>query len=478
MKVFKKVSSLVLLVLPALLPFFAGCGGSYQAEKLYWNATKKYASVMQKPETASPADFTAMISAVREVVKRYPGWENSAKLQYQIGTMFAARDDYATAEKELKDVYMNFPAQPEVGARSLFSIGSIYEHRGDWNTALAKYNELIDRYPASETGLQTLMYLAKHYQKNKQAAEAEKAFTRANRAYTSLIEAYPYTNWMPSLQSLLIATYGEQGKWKEAIAMLEATAKKYPDGDAAPVSLYRAAIIYRDVLKDQDKALALFRKIIQEYPKSKLGKNVQLDIGNLAALKGDMVQAQQEFNTLLEKYPDDTSLCAVAQMSVAMGYQKAGRWEDALREYQKLQQTYPLTKEALSVPIVVARHYQDAGNNQEATRVMNDAITGYRALLNGKINPQVGVIVFDALSTVHGMLGQWPQAVEDLNALRHAYPRDQRAPAALLKIGVIYQEKLVDISRAREVYQQFTQEYPSHPMLALVQSVLEKLPPQ
>jgi TolA-binding protein len=260
--------------------------------------------------------------------------------------------------------------------------------------------------------------------------------------------------------------------------MLEATAKKYPDGDAAPVSLYRAAIIYRDVLKDQDKALALFRKIIQEYPKSKLGKNVQLDIGNLAALKGDMVQAQQEFNTLLEKYPDDTSLCAVAQMSVAMGYQKAGRWEDALREYQKLQQTYPLTKEALSVPIVVARHYQDAGNNQEATRVMNDAITGYRALLNGKINPQVGVIVFDALSTVHGMLGQWPQAVEDLNALRHAYPRDQRAPAALLKIGVIYQEKLVDISRAREVYQQFTQEYPSHPMLALVQSVLEKLPPQ
>ena len=49
-----------------------------------------------------------------------------------------------------------------------------------------------------------------------------------------------------------------------------------------------------------------------------------------------------------------------------------------------------------------------------------------------------------------------------------------RAAVSLLKIGVIYQEKLKDNKKAKDIYTMFINEYPNHNLTNLVRSLIAK----
>lgn len=464
-----------ILLLCAACLTLAACSGNYTAEKQYWHFNRAHGAVMRDAQKAAPEQFAAAAEAAKQFIAQHASWPNAASLQFALGAMYGQRGDVAAAVKEYERVFMYFPDQRELGARALFAIGELYERGGDWTKAMDQYQKVMQLYPQSMPGLQLPIYIAKHYQQNNDAAQARIAYDKAIRLYEDLIEQNPFARNISSLQSLYIISYANQGRWTEAAAALERMAAKYPDSEGAPLALYRVAMMYAGPLKQPDKALDTFRRIVSQYPSSKIGKNAQLELGNMSIMQGDVEQAQKEFNTAIDKYQDDASLCAVAQMSIAAALERSKRWDEALAEYRRVLTTYPGTMESLQVPLLIARHYRMANEPDEERAALQEAVSYFHKAATSDGRAAVKAAAWDSLAESYALLGQWNNAIGALDMLREKHPGDPRAELALARLGIFYQEGLKNNKKAGEYYAQFLARYPDHRLAPVIRDLYEKI---
>ncbi len=452
---------------------FAGCGGAYNAEKAYWEMSRKHEKAIAAPSAASPADFEAAASSVRSIVEKYPYWGKAAELQFTLARMYAERNDSETAEKEWIKVYTDFPKSTEIGARALFAIGRIYEQRKDMPGALRRYQEILERYPVTSTGLQLPLYIVQLHMREGNAEESAKAAEKAFRSYGNLVDTNPFGKGVSTVHELTVSLLGFQGRWNDAASLLEKFAAKYPAAEAAPMALYRAALIYQDQLKDAGKAVPLFQKIIAGYPKSKLIEPAQMEIGAVALGQGNFDQARLEFDKVLKGKPENTSLKASARLAMAAGYEKAGRWDEALEEYRQLQKEQPQSDEALQVPLLIARYYQAKGSIAKRDEELDQAIQSYGELISGT-GKKAGPQAYEFLAGAYIMQQKWHETIVTLEKLCARYPQNARSADALLSIGMIYSEKLNDTVNGRRALQQFLDKYPRHPQAVVVKAMLNQ----
>jgi outer membrane protein assembly factor BamD len=97
----------------------------------------------------------------------------------------------------------------------------------------------------------------------------------AAKKFTDLGTQYPGSDW--ARKGLLMTTYAQYtaGSYDDAQTSAERYVKQYPKSDEAAYALYLEASSYYaqilDISRDQDraaKALELFKKVVQDYPKS------------------------------------------------------------------------------------------------------------------------------------------------------------------------------------------------------------------
>ncbi len=467
----KSIASGTVLALFVLL-FLTGCGGDYSAERMYWHVQRKHTPAISAPGDVSGEEFAAAAEALDGVVTRFPHWRHSADIQFRIGTMYAAREEFDRARREFEKVYMNFPQNRELSARALFAIGRLYEVRDRWSDALPVYNQVMEQYEGTVIAMQLPLYIGRYYQQHGMIVESENAYDAAIRRYANYIELNPYGENVPVLQNLILIAYGNQGKWDRAAGRLTDMAENNPESQAAPIALYRAARIYGGLLNRPERASELYRKIIDDYPRSVVVDGARWDVGNLSILQGNIEEGKQDFENVFESYPEDTSLHAMAQLAVARGYEREGNWEQALIEYRRLQEEYPDTIEAMRVPLLIASRYMRLNMNDDARRVLEGSVEEYDRLINSG-DDRISPAAYDFKARVFAMQRRWNEAISVLESLRRNYPDDHRAQMALLRIGTMYQQGLNDQARAREAYLRFTQEYPHHRMSELVREITD-----
>lgn len=101
-----------------------------------------------------------------------------------------------------------------------------------------------------------------------------------------------------------------------------------------------------------------------------------------------------------------------------------------------------------------------------------EAIDGFRAYQKAAAD---GPLVDNALYWIgesHAALGQLQKAVDALQELLGKYPKSTRVPAALYRMGLIY-EQAKDAKTARFYYNQVIKDFPNSPEAALARSKLE-----
>lgn len=455
--------------------FFIGCASRYDAEKMYWHINKKYSNIMVNLSKVSEKEFNKMITDYKKVIESFPSWEQSSYIQFTIGQMYVARNDFKNAKEELAKVYINYPDEKEIGAKAMFYIGLLYEREENFKDAVKQIKQTIEKYKKTSTGLQIPVYLIKYYVDKNMKEESEKAYEDAIHNYMNLIEENPNDKVVPILQDMIINASSQMLKWDNAVNLLTIIYEKYPKSEFAPLAIYKKAIIYRDMLRMPQESMLLFTKIIHEYPKSKLGSSSQFELGNISILSGNYEKARKDFNKILEQYKKETSLCAAAQLSIAATYEKANKWENALLEYKKTENFYPDTIEALQVPILIARHYEQLGQKNEMNNAIKEGIKKYNDIINSKTKKNLVIASYESLSILFTMQQKWNEALSSLITLREKYSEDIDTAPALFRIGLIYHEGLNDIPKAIETYNKFLAKYPEHSFSQHVHDLLNKI---
>ena len=468
----KNISRLPVIV---MVVFMAGCGGSYNAEKMMWHINRSHGKVIKNPITASADEFTEAVSAMQKVVVKYPGWGRSAEVQYRIGEMYMERKDYKRAMDEYKKVVLNFPEKPALCARSQFIVGTIYEIQRKWQEALSEYKEVVERYPGTFTGLQLPLYIAQYYNRYNMTEDSKKAYASAIRRYENTVEMNPYSRQVPVVHNLMIIAYGNQRKWDGLVKTLTEFTDKYPKSKAAPAAMFKIAAIYRDILKKPDKARIFYERLADKYPDNEYGKDSHFKIGGLSILEGDIEAACKEFENIQKKYPDDIAMNAAAAFAIASGYKKAENWKRALIEYKELIKKYPKTIEAMRTPLIIANYYKKEGNPAEAEKYFKTALDMYEGIISENPRKQVAVIAHEFLARAFIMQEKWGNAIASFNTLMKKYPKHPRAASALFNKAFIYENGIKDTDKAIKIYLEFVKVYPRHELASTAKHIIRKL---
>ena len=332
----------IALVLVALL--FAGCGQDYAAEKQLWHADKGRSEKLKDPELA----YDEVIASYEKIIQRYPDWGRNGEVQLTIARLYAAKKDFVQAEEGFKKVMGNYPQDTISSIEAQVGIGSIYEHQGEWEKAEVEYKKVSTIFPhisGNRLLLRTFempLYIARHYQMNRQTKEAEEAYEEAIADYQKVVEENKENELGAVAQSYIARAYMNQGKWEEAIEVFQTLIADYPESPRAPVAFYSIGQIYQEQLRLPARAIETYRKYIDDYPNTPRAVSALFRIADVYKTNlDDGKQAIQIYEEIRRKYPQP-DIAASALFQTGQVYQDVLKQPDRARAiYRKFLADYP-----------------------------------------------------------------------------------------------------------------------------------------
>lgn len=94
-------------------------------------------------------------------------------------------------------------------------------------------------------------------------------------------------------------------KYDDAIALFERLIEEFPQGEKVPDAYYALGVLYQDQQKDFVKAVQMYTKLYENYPDSPTASNALFMTGFLQhnELK-DLEAARKTYEVFLQKYPE------------------------------------------------------------------------------------------------------------------------------------------------------------------------------
>ena len=253
---------LILIVVYGVLSFL-GSKSPYIAESRFWKARALAQKIVQSPETTPPSLFEKSRQQFEQLMNAYPQNKTLVKESFLgIAGLFIHEKRYQEARDFIYASRKKYPDDKPFGARTQFLLGFSYEKVGDWEDALKEYLLLRDRYPQSQLGLETPLYIARHDAKQDSEKSAQ-AYKEAAEYYRQLAQtsADPIKYFA---MSYLLTGYDEQKKWDKSLGVIKEIVVTYPK--LMRVYIPKIELLARR-LKQPQQAIAIYEVFIQSHPK-------------------------------------------------------------------------------------------------------------------------------------------------------------------------------------------------------------------
>ena len=190
---------------------------------------------------------------------------SQAEAQMKIGMIYFQKKDYPKAKEELSRVKKLFPKKGSLIATSQNLIAQIYENTEEWDRALNEYDWLKINYPLTPEGLEAPLRIAAYYQRENKGL-AQEYFEKGVEHYDALISKYKDKPFVSLIELQKSKLYLLQRDWKNAVALLQKIAGKYPGTDAGLSALLLLWRAYNTDLKDEVKSKEILDRIRTDYP--------------------------------------------------------------------------------------------------------------------------------------------------------------------------------------------------------------------
>jgi len=186
-------------------------------------------------------------------------------------------------EKEARDLFeLMMTRSSAAAAEGMYLVGMSYYRQGLYDDAFVRFNQLIDRYPASEW-CDDAQYMKGQARLNA-AAPLEKDQSLVEEAldeFTTLIEEYEDSELVPKAQegiaegrrrkaAKVLAVgkfYKKTGKYRAATVYFENLAADYPEFDGLAEATFLAGACYEE-LGDTESAASSYRAVLARFPES------------------------------------------------------------------------------------------------------------------------------------------------------------------------------------------------------------------
>lgn len=264
------------LILAIALAFLAGCGADkYSIERQYYKTQKQAEKIFANPHASPENELERVVGEFNNFIQKYPNDILSVDAEFSIARLFIAKEEYEKAREHLKATITKHASSEIVCSEAMFLLGNSYQTQDKWDMALEQYKGIVQKYPVTPKGLDVPVYIAGYYKTKYQPDKMIGAYKEAIEHYKSLAGTYQGSPLGYRLDILTAACYGELKDWGSAIDVFDDIIKNYKDKITLDEVMINKALIYKNELKDNDKAKEEIEGLIKDYPRSRFIKIAQ-----------------------------------------------------------------------------------------------------------------------------------------------------------------------------------------------------------
>ncbi len=263
-----------------------------------------------------------------------------------------------------------------------------------------------------------------------------KFVAEALRYYAHIKNDYPdYPQLAKTAGVHTSRVYAITEEWDSAIRELEALTDS--TGQTQIESMVLIANIYNGPKEDLNKAIDMYRKIIDRKPDSGFIGQSLLRLGVALCAQKKYEDGRRQFVEIKNKFARETRLLAQAQLYYAQTFREQNRWERSMSELQWLMESYPYTDEAFRAARMIPDHFARENDDRMAEIWYERAIEFYKRAVLNKQGQITALAASSYLADTYQKLEQWDNALETLDKIYASAPRSQLAAKALYNAAMI-----------------------------------------
>ena len=218
-----------------------------------------------------------------------------------------------------------------------------------------------------------------------------------------------------------------------------------------------------------------YRRIIKDFPNSKLVPTAYVFLGRAHIIKKDYDTARRILREAIEKYPQNPGICAEATSTIGSSYERQGDWPKALEAYEKITRDYPLTDLGLSAPLYIANYYVQNSHTINAQNAFDSAVIYYDKIATENPNSEIEFKSLRLLTSCYLAQKKWREAIDTMGKILLKYPIPTTAMPIITTINAITVNQLKDYDVAIGIYQNFIKENARHPLNKTLNEMISAL---
>lgn len=271
------MGKIILSILIALgICLSSGCGkDQYAVERQYYHAVKEAEKIFKNPHASPKNELIRVVSIFDKFTRQFSGNNLAVNAEFNIAQLYIAKEEYESARAQLKKINAKYSKSEPLCSEALFLAGKSYELENKWNLALTQYNRILEQYPVTPKGISLPIYLIQYYKQKFEPDKMREAAGNAISHYNRLAEKYPDSPLALRAQTLAAECYLFLQEPLSAINTLNSVVERYKDKTNTDGIVLSIALIYAKEIKDKTKAKETLKRLIQDYPKSKLIKQAK-----------------------------------------------------------------------------------------------------------------------------------------------------------------------------------------------------------
>ncbi|MFC1683347.1 tol-pal system YbgF family protein, partial [Candidatus Zixiibacteriota bacterium] len=276
-------------------------------------------------------------------------------------------------------------------------------------------------------------------------------------------------------------------RYQEALTAYSKLAREHQETAEAREALFARGEIYFLYLGDLDSALATYRILASGAGDGVRAEDAGFRVGDCLVVRMDLEGARTEYDRLAQKSRQE-DVREKAAYKLAELTMLEGEFKEAQRQFDDLVKTFPrgfYVNDALVQSMFLDEAL--SGGQEEVLgafvtalgldrrRDYRGALEVYQRALEEFPESFLGSDILFEMARAQETIGQYQQALADLERLIADYPQSRLCPEAQRRIGAIYELRLGDLSLAIKAYEQVLSTYPRYLFLDEVRRKIHQL---
>jgi len=285
---------------------------------------------------------------------------------------------------------------------------------------------------------------------NNKAGAGQDNYEKAIKKAAMVLAYYPKGRWVDDALMLIGKSCYHLGEYNKAIRKFRELQTNLPTSNYLDESYYWMGLSYFQ-LEDHLQAEKSFKRLLAKGKKRKLLDEGRYMLGEIGFVTKDYQRAIEEYGKLIAK--GKGGLRAQAQYRIGECWWEMEDYKQALKAFKKVRKWGPDKELDFQAEFKAGGCYLELDQPREALTIFQKLSREGRYYHH---LPQVRLEIAECKFK----LGHTEEAIKEYESVSEEFPKTEESAQALYSLGIIYEDELKDLKKAKELFEKSSQESP------------------